>query len=335
MMKKMFISLMFLLSVALYAQPKGYISPTSVTRSLSDADMQPVENFGDINKDLVEQVSLALAMFQYRQGLYPYGMSKNKFALYRNFDKDVIRSSIPETIDELDILPSQVENEANLITTNNLIDSKPEILEEVLPIESDEEDDLEFFDALTGEEQKSVASPINEKQIAPSGEVMLTVQDITAQDEYSGWNAYFDQLYQVAKRDLYLMQQHAKMNPDRKIIYENLKKYYVVLGQQRKEMAMLKQAMGLKLSKAFDKERIDISSFDEQAQHNWRNYTNRHFKIYHENVVKPKNAKNLIDYKIPLIPGFATEKQPQIQLNQLDLLKAQIVVDQLQKQRKR
>jgi hypothetical protein len=69
---------------------------------------------------------------------------------------------------------------------------------------------------------------------------VLQTKDIEALDQYSGVDKYFDDLYKFAKRDLYLAQQNEKMFPDKVHSYENLKKYYGALKNQRQEMAAIK-----------------------------------------------------------------------------------------------
>ena len=177
MIKKKFWMIIFFMVEGLYASKDddksahsldGAASPISITRNFSD----------DIGKRIDQQKSLTLIPYFMMQN--KYGLSSNNLLLTENIIDD-----------ELDILPSQEKNEKNLTVKKNIkkIDLKLNALHEVLPVKIDEQDDLEYFDAQEGQ--------LN---------VVLMPQDITAQDEYSGYDRYFDQLYQFAKRDLYLAQ---------------------------------------------------------------------------------------------------------------------------------
>jgi len=237
------------------------------------------------------------------------------------------------------ILDASRDNDISPISVaRNVSDNNIQDLPKINDKDDNDDNDLTFFDAQENLPVQGIMK--NEEKHSPIvqnnrlfQDIILTPKDITVQDEYYGYDSYFDQLYQVAKRDIYVSQQNEKLFPNRRPCYENLKKYYIKLGQQRKDMAALKQFMGPEISKLFDRRQYNQLSIEPKAAQILVNIDKKRFVFYHNNVVKL--SKSLIDYKIPLLPGVVTDKQPQIQLNELDLLKARIMVDQLQKFQKK
>jgi len=177
----------------------------------------------------------------------------------------------------------------------------------------DDQDDLKYFDALD--------------DLVPH----MTAGDLIAQDEYSGYDKHFDFLYRLAKRDIYLFQQQEIMYPNQKYSFNTLKKYYIKLGEQRQQMARLKKIMGKEIGILFDDRQYSKLNLEPRIRKLLKEIDHYYFNIYSKNVILPKNLKSLIDYQIPLLQGVSTKHQPQIKLNNLNLLKAYIIVDQLQK----
>lgn len=156
---------------------------------------------------------------------------------------------------------------------------------------------------------------------AQQGFPVLTSADITATDEYSGIDKYFDDLYKFAKRDVYLAQQNEKMFSDKIHSYENLKSYYVKLSAQREEMAMMKQAMKKLVHNNI--RMFSLENFEPEIQSKVNNIDLEIQKIFNANVQRPQNSKMLVDYKVPY--------EPQLKINELKLLQTRIKQDALQK----
>jgi len=150
---------------------------------------------------------------------------------------------------------------------------------------------------------------------------LLQAKDIEALDQYSGLDEHFDRLYKFAKRDLYLAQQNEQMFPDKAHSYENLKKYYQELFGQRKKMATVKKKLSENLIDLLNKERLDQLMLSQEIQNKLTDLKNKRYKIYHENVGRSMNPKLLIDYKLPY--------NIQLQINDIDLQIAQLIVDGL------
>lgn len=156
---------------------------------------------------------------------------------------------------------------------------------------------------------------------AQQGFPLLSSKDITALDEYSGIDKYFDDLHQFAKRDLYLAQQNEKMFPDKVHSYENLKNYYVKLCQQREQMALMKEA--IKKSLHHNASMLDLENFDPEVRSKVNTIELEIQKIFNANVQRPSNSKMLVDYKVPY--------EPQLKINELKLLQTRVMQDALHK----
>lgn len=167
-------------------------------------------------------------------------------------------------------------------------------------------DDVDFYDAQSGFED-----------VIP----VLQSKDIEGSDQYSGYDQHFDTLYKFAKRDLYLAQQNERMFPGKVYSYENLKKYFQELFAQRKRMATIKKILSKNLIDVVNKEKFDQLMLSQDAQNKLTDLKNNRYTIYHKNVVRSMNPKLLTDYKLPY--------NVQLQVNDIDLQIAQLVVDEL------
>jgi len=172
-----------------------------------------------------------------------------------------------------------------------------------------EVDEDTFYDAKEGlhESEKQKISQLQPK-------------DIEALDQYSGLDKYFDDLYKFAKRDLYLAQQNEKLFPDKVHSYENLKKYYEKLKDQREQMAVMKQSMNKLVHNNY--RMLDARYFEPTIQSQIIDLDLQVQNIFSKNVQQPTNPKMLVDYKIPY--------GPQLQINELKLQQARIMLNALQ-----
>lgn len=180
-------------------------------------------------------------------------------------------------------------------------------------IDDDDIDDDKFYDA----QEES-------HELLQQNIFSLRSQDIENADEFTGFNIYFDDLYQYAKRDLYLAQQHERMFPHAENSYENLKKYVTQLQEQRMHMAFIRQTIKNIIGNHHDRSFFHGNNFDKNAQYAIAHLQKKCDQIYHDNVRPPTmNPKNLSGYKVPY--------KAQLLINKLKLQEAQIYLDQVKK----